>query len=126
MEFLTDAVANDPVKLRTLISLYVEHTTYRLGEIKKAVDRESRADVQGMAHRCLGSSLTCGMEAIIPVLRKLEQAGIDGDMTAAGNLVVQAQSELDRTVNFFADRILLAVKFAHNQFEGASQLCTQF
>jgi HPt (histidine-containing phosphotransfer) domain-containing protein len=88
---LTDATSHDPVRLRRIVELYIHHTAERLEELESAIKLDSAGDVSAIAHKCLGSSETCGMIAIVPSLKALELLGNKGTLTGATNHLKSAQ-----------------------------------
>jgi signal transduction histidine kinase/HPt (histidine-containing phosphotransfer) domain-containing protein len=88
---LKDA-ASSPEKLRRIIGLYLHHTGESLEKLKSALKRESADDVYAIAHKCLGSSRTCGMTAIVPALVELQRMGRAGDLHHAGEQFKDAQA----------------------------------
>jgi CheY-like chemotaxis protein len=88
---LTDT-ASTPEKLKHIIELYLRHTGERLAELETALKQESAGDVYAIAHKCLGSSHTCGMTAIIPALTELQRMGKGGDLGSAADQLDAAQS----------------------------------
>ena len=84
-------IASSPEKLRHIINLYLRHTGERLEELKIAIKQESAGDVYAIAHKCLGSSSTCGMTAIIPALTELQRMGKTGDLDGAADQFNAAQ-----------------------------------
>jgi two-component system, sensor histidine kinase and response regulator len=83
VECLKDAGSENPEKLKRIVELYVRHTGERLAELKTALKHESASDVYAIAHKCLGSSRTCGMTAIVPALTELQRMGKLGDLNGA-------------------------------------------
>ncbi|HBB86522.1 MAG TPA: hybrid sensor histidine kinase/response regulator [Blastocatellia bacterium] len=75
--------ASTPGKLRNIIELYLRHTAQRLEELGTALNQQSAADVYAIAHKCLGSSRTCGMTAIVPALTELQRMGKAGELNGA-------------------------------------------
>jgi CheY-like chemotaxis protein len=96
---LTDT-ASTPEKLKRIIALYLRHTEERLEELKTAVKQESAGDVYAIAHKCLGSSRTCGMTAIIPALTELQRMGKAGDLDGAADQVNAAQEAFQKLKPF--------------------------
>jgi signal transduction histidine kinase/HPt (histidine-containing phosphotransfer) domain-containing protein len=96
---LTDT-ASTPEKLKRIIALYLRHTGERLEELKTAVKKESAGDVYAIAHKCLGSSRTCGMTAIIPALAELQRMGKAGDLDGAADQVNAAQEAFQKLKPF--------------------------
>jgi signal transduction histidine kinase/HPt (histidine-containing phosphotransfer) domain-containing protein len=83
--------ASTPKKLRNIIELYLRHTGERLKELKTALDQESANHVYAIAHKCLGSSRTCGMTAIVPALTELQRMGKAGELNGASDQFNVAQ-----------------------------------
>lgn len=92
---LTDT-ASTPEKLKHIIELYLRHTGERLEELETALQQESAGDVYAIAHKCLGSSRTCGMTAIIPALTELQRMGKEGDLGSAAAQLDAAQSAFQK------------------------------
>jgi two-component system sensor histidine kinase/response regulator len=102
---LKDAASNNPEKLKHIIGLYLRHTGERLEELKSAVSRESAGDVYAIAHKCLGSSSTCGMTAIVPAFTELQQMGKAGDLNGATDQIDAAQAAFHK-LEIFLERYL--------------------
>jgi CheY-like chemotaxis protein len=96
---LTDA-ASTTEKLRRIIDLYLRHTGERLEELRTALERESASDVYAIAHKCLGSSRTCGMTAIVPALAELQRMGKAGDLDGAADQFHAAQAAFQKLKPF--------------------------
>jgi signal transduction histidine kinase/HPt (histidine-containing phosphotransfer) domain-containing protein len=96
---LTDT-ASTPEKVRRIIDLYLRHTGGRLEELRTALERESASDVYAIAHKCLGSSRTCGMTAIVPALAELQRMGKAGDLDGAVDHFNAAQSAFQKLKPF--------------------------
>jgi HPt (histidine-containing phosphotransfer) domain-containing protein len=96
---LTDT-ASSPEKLRRIIELYLRHTGERLEELRTALERESASDVYAIAHKCLGSSRTCGMTAIVPALAELQRMGKAGDLDGAADQFNAARSAFQKLKPF--------------------------
>jgi signal transduction histidine kinase/HPt (histidine-containing phosphotransfer) domain-containing protein len=96
---LTDT-ASTHEKLKHIIELYLRHTGERLEELETALKQESAGDVYAIAHKCLGSSRTCGMTAIIPALTELQRMGKAGDLGSAADQLNAAQSAFQKLKPF--------------------------
>jgi signal transduction histidine kinase/HPt (histidine-containing phosphotransfer) domain-containing protein len=96
---LADA-ASTPEKLKRIIALYLRHTGERLEELKTAVEQESAGGVYAIAHKCLGSSSTCGMTAIVPALTELQRMGKAGDLDGAADQFNAAQEAFQKLKPF--------------------------
>jgi HPt (histidine-containing phosphotransfer) domain-containing protein len=96
---LKDA-ASTPKKLKHIIELYLLHTGERLEQLKTALKQESASDVYDIAHKCLGSSRTCGMTAIVPPLANLQCMGKAGDLKGAADQFIAAQAAFQKLKPF--------------------------
>jgi two-component system sensor histidine kinase/response regulator len=103
LECLRDAAS--PEKLKRIVELYIHHTAERLAELKSAIKRESAADVCAIAHKCLGSSRTCGMIAIVPSLTELERIGKEGDLQGAEEQLKTAQAAFEKIKRFLEEYV---------------------
>jgi CheY-like chemotaxis protein len=92
--------ASTPEKLKRLINLYLRHTRERLEELKTAVEQECASDVFAIAHKCLGSSRTCGMTLIVPPLTELQRMGKAGDLEGAADQFNAAQTAFQKLEPF--------------------------
>jgi CheY-like chemotaxis protein/HPt (histidine-containing phosphotransfer) domain-containing protein len=100
MERLLDFTNGNPDDLRELISLYLRQTSEQVDQLLAAVHAGSAAEVKRVAHSCAGASATCGMKAIVPLLRELERLGNDGTLAGAQDLSKQVQAEFIRIQQF--------------------------
>jgi CheY-like chemotaxis protein len=96
---LADA-ASTPEKLRHIIGLYLRHTKDRLEELKTAVKENSASDVYAIAHKCLGSSRSCGMTAIVPALSELQSMGKADDLNGAAEQYNAAEAAFQKLTPF--------------------------
>ena len=105
LECLLDAASEIPAKLKHIIELYVHHTAERLDELERAIEEQSADDVCAVAHKCLGSSKSCGMIAIVPSLTQLERSGRKGDLSGAENQLKIAQAAFEKIRMFLEDYV---------------------
>jgi HPt (histidine-containing phosphotransfer) domain-containing protein len=73
-------------------------------ELRAAVGSGAIKEVERIAHKSGGASATCGMNAIVPVLRELERQGREGVLSGADLLCAQAAKELERIRTFLKNR----------------------
>ncbi|MDQ1636802.1 MAG: two-component system, sensor histidine kinase and response regulator [Pyrinomonadaceae bacterium] len=92
--------ASTPEKLRNIIELYLRHTAERLEELKTALHQKSADHVYAIAHKCLGSSRTCGMNAIVPALTELQRMGKAGELNGAADQFNVAQQAFKKLQTF--------------------------
>jgi CheY-like chemotaxis protein/HPt (histidine-containing phosphotransfer) domain-containing protein len=85
---------------RELVDLYLTQTAQQLEQLRAAVDHGNAERVNRLAHSCAGASSTCGMIAIVPLLRQLEQLGAENSLAEAPQVFVSVTVEFDRIRTF--------------------------
>jgi CheY-like chemotaxis protein/HPt (histidine-containing phosphotransfer) domain-containing protein len=85
---------------RELVDLYLTQTTQQLEQLRVAVDGGNAERVKSLAHSCAGASSTCGMVAIVPLLRQLEQLGSENKLAEAPPIFLSVTAEFDRIRTF--------------------------
>jgi CheY-like chemotaxis protein/HPt (histidine-containing phosphotransfer) domain-containing protein len=100
MDRLVEFSGGSPDNLHELVALYVRQAAEQIGQMAEAIQARSAARVARVAHSCAGASSTCGMMAIVPRLRQLEQAGNAGDLARAAELLTAVRQEYDRIKTF--------------------------
>jgi CheY-like chemotaxis protein/HPt (histidine-containing phosphotransfer) domain-containing protein len=83
-----------------LVGLYLKQTTEQLQEIHSAFSEGASARVAAVAHSCAGASATCGMVALVPLLRRLEQIANEGELTSSAALISAIDEEFARIKRF--------------------------
>jgi PAS domain S-box-containing protein len=96
MERLIEFADNDPDTLRELIALYLQQTSEQFSQLKIAVENKDAKQVERLAHSACGSSSTCGMHRLIPILRELEAMGRKNQLVEPEKLYEAAALELER------------------------------
>jgi len=92
---LLSASGEDPVFLQELAKLYFDQAGEIMPGLRAALEKRSAGDVNYLAHRLAGASLSCGMTAMVAPLRELEKRGRSGDLTGADEFMVQAAANLE-------------------------------
>jgi len=92
---LRAASGEDPNFLRDLAKLYFEQAREIMAALVVALEKRSAGDVDYLAHRLAGASLSCGMSAMVAPLRELEARGRKGDLTGAEEYMDQAAARLE-------------------------------
>jgi CheY-like chemotaxis protein len=100
LERLTEMGGTDPAGIKELIDLYVTQTTAQLKELAAAAQSAACKDIERVAHKAAGASATCGMTAIVPLLRQLEKLGRENQPQTTPDLVAQAEQALRQIVAF--------------------------
>lgn len=94
IERLKEISDGSPERLRELISLYFSQAEELIKGVGAAIAAGSAKEVTRLAHKLAGSSLSCGMTAIVPSLQKLEQQGKQGRLSEADRLLAEAKEKL--------------------------------
>jgi HPt (histidine-containing phosphotransfer) domain-containing protein len=110
-EQLRAASGDDPGFLQDLANLYFEQAREIMTALGAAVEKHSAGDVDYLAHKLAGASLTCGMSAMVAPLRELEARGRKGDLSGADGLMTRAAANLE-TVRAAMEEYLRGVKMA--------------
>ena len=100
MERLLDFTDGSLENLRELVTLYLTQTAEQLEQLEAAVAARNAGDVRRLAHSCAGASSTCGMKRLTTMLRELERQGLEGKLTTAPQLSIDANREFDRIRTF--------------------------
>jgi HPt (histidine-containing phosphotransfer) domain-containing protein len=92
MEFSGGSATN----FNELVGLYVKQTTEQLQQIREAVAQGEMSQAARVAHSCAGASATCGMNCIVPLLRRMEHLGQEGEAAEAAALLPAMDQEFER------------------------------
>jgi CheY-like chemotaxis protein len=98
---LNDAAGHDDARRRDLIGLYSKQMAEQVPLLEAAIAKGSAEDVRQIAHRCAGSSASCGMLGVVPPLRDLERMGKERRLADAP----RAFAELERRLGMVRDRL---------------------
>ena len=94
-EQLRAASGEDPEFMQDLAKLYFEQAGEIMPALGAALKERSASDVNYLAHKLAGASLSCGMSAMVAPLRELESRGRKGDLTGADDFMTQAAANLE-------------------------------
>jgi CheY-like chemotaxis protein/HPt (histidine-containing phosphotransfer) domain-containing protein len=94
IERLKEISDGSPERLRELIGLYFSQAEELIIGTGAAIAAGSPKEVTRLAHKLAGSSLSCGMTAIVPSLQELEQQGKQGRLSEADRLLAEAKEKL--------------------------------
>jgi HPt (histidine-containing phosphotransfer) domain-containing protein len=94
-EQLRAASGEDPGFMRDLAKLYFDQAGEIMPALGAALQSRSASDVDYLAHKMAGASLSCGMLAMVAPLRELEARGRKGDLTGADGFMAQATANLE-------------------------------
>ena len=93
---LRAAAGDDPNFMRELAGLYFGQAAEIMPALAAALQKGVAQDVNYLAHRLAGASLSCGMSAMVGPLRELEKLGREGDLAEAGVSLTQAAANLEK------------------------------
>jgi signal transduction histidine kinase/DNA-binding response OmpR family regulator/HPt (histidine-containing phosphotransfer) domain-containing protein len=93
---LRDVVDNEPDRVRQLIDLYLTQAVPMLEGLDEAIQANASGDVARIAHKLVGSSVSCGVEAFTYPLRELERLGHEGDLAGARILFDEVRQKFPR------------------------------
>ena len=100
MERLRDASSGDEELQEELIEIYLDQMSENIVALKAAVASNSRDEVKRIAHTLAGGSATCGMVAVVPLLRELEQNEYAVSLAEALPLIERIEQAVERIKKF--------------------------
>ena len=101
LEQLRDVTDDEPERMHRLIDLYLTDAVTMLEGLNQAIQTEASANVARLAHKLVGSSLSCGVEALTQPLRELERLGQAGDLSGAPALFADVRYKFPQVQNAF-------------------------
>ncbi|HEX7518152.1 MAG TPA: ATP-binding protein, partial [Chthoniobacterales bacterium] len=93
---LRDVADDEPDRIQQLIDLYLTQAVPMLDSLNEAIQTNSSGDVARIAHKLVGSSVSCGVEAFTQPLRELERLGHEGDLSGADALFDDVRHKFPR------------------------------
>jgi HPt (histidine-containing phosphotransfer) domain-containing protein len=93
-EQLKSACDGDAVVMRELVDLYFQQADEILASLERAITGNAVGDVNHLAHKLAGSSLACGMSAVVPSLRQLEGGAKAGHLNGARELLADVNTQM--------------------------------
>jgi PAS domain S-box-containing protein len=93
---LRDVTDDEPEGIKRLIDLYLTQAAPMLDGLHEAIQTNSSGDVARIAHKLVGSSISCGVEAFTQPLRELERLGHEGDLAGAHALFEDVRHKFPR------------------------------
>jgi HPt (histidine-containing phosphotransfer) domain-containing protein len=75
--------------------MYLTQADELLKELQAAIEVGAAEDVKRLAHKLAGSSVVCGVTAMVEPLRALEQRGREGQLSDADQLLAQTVQRLE-------------------------------
>jgi HPt (histidine-containing phosphotransfer) domain-containing protein len=91
---LQSACDGDARVMRELVELYFKQAGEIMASLEKAITGNAVGDVNHLAHKLAGSSLACGMSAVVPSLRRLEGAAKSGHLIGARESMADVSEQM--------------------------------
>jgi HPt (histidine-containing phosphotransfer) domain-containing protein len=93
LNMLNEVFENDQTQVREVLVLYLEQAAGQIQKMGEAIQSGAAAELNHHAHKCVGSSTSCGMNRIVPLLRELEVMGKENRLAEAGPVHEKAKAE---------------------------------
>ena len=98
---LRDVTDNEPDRMRRLIGIYLSQAAPMLEELNAAIQTNSSGEVSRLAHKLVGSSLSCGVKVFTKPLLALERLGNEHDLSGANALFEEVSDQFPRVRSAF-------------------------
>jgi HPt (histidine-containing phosphotransfer) domain-containing protein len=85
-----------------LVALYVKQTGEQIQQIRTALHDRDAERTSRVSHSCAGASATCGMVAMVPLLRQIEILGQENKLSTAAKLLPSVELEFARLQRYLA------------------------
>jgi HPt (histidine-containing phosphotransfer) domain-containing protein len=95
LEQLQSTSDGDSELMRELLDLYFKQAEEIMGGLGKGIETGDVKEVNHLSHKLAGSSLACGMSAVVPPLRQLEETAKAGHLRGATDSFAQAGAQLE-------------------------------
>jgi HPt (histidine-containing phosphotransfer) domain-containing protein len=105
LEQLQSACDGDARLMRELMDLYFGQADEIMAGLGKGIAAGDVGEVDHLSHKLAGSSLACGMSALLPPLRKLEHNAKAGHLEGAPEWFAQVGVQLEAVRRFMRDHL---------------------
>src|SRR5207302_3840412 len=102
---LRDATDDEPSRIVRLIDLYLTQARPMLDGLSHAIQANSSGEVARLAHKLVGSSVSCGVDAFTKPLRELERLGTEGDLSSANALFEDVRHKFPQVQDVFTQYV---------------------
>jgi HPt (histidine-containing phosphotransfer) domain-containing protein len=92
---LHSACDGDAGLMRELMNMYFGQADQIMLGLRQAIQTGTVVDVDRLAHKLAGSSLACGLSAIVPSLRQMESGAKAGHLNGAEVSMSEATTALE-------------------------------
>jgi HPt (histidine-containing phosphotransfer) domain-containing protein len=105
LDQLQSACDGDARLMRELIDLYFGQADQIMAGLGKGIAAGDVGEVDHLAHKLAGSSLACGMSALVRPLRQLEMNAKAGHLDGAPEWFAQVAAQLEAVRRFMNDHL---------------------
>ncbi len=105
MKRLQEVSEEDPGRVHELVTLYLSQADELMEGVDGAIKADSAGEVNRLAHKLVGSSLTCGMTAIVGPLREMEREAKQGRLSGADQSFAEANRHLESIRRWLTDHL---------------------
>ena len=91
---LMDASGGDREIAASLVTLYFELTGGEIARLEEAIRTGDSATTSAVAHKCAGSSSSCGMPVLAVMLKDLEKASVQSMPADAAERMQEIRKEM--------------------------------
>jgi HPt (histidine-containing phosphotransfer) domain-containing protein len=103
LEQLRSACDGDAQLMRDLMDLYFKQADQIMAGMGQAIQAGDVAEVDHLSHKLAGSSLACGMSALVPALRQLEHNAKAGHLQGAPDWFAEVAVQLEAVRQYMHD-----------------------
>ncbi len=103
IELLLEVGGGNGPGVEELVALYLQKATAMIGQLKQHIAARDFQSLERAAHSLKGSSATCGMQAIVPALRELEELSRSGQHQNLEVMMARIEHEFDRIKLFLEE-----------------------
>jgi HPt (histidine-containing phosphotransfer) domain-containing protein len=103
LEQLQSACDGNKALMRELLDLYFGQADGIMKGLGQAITAGDVGQVDHLAHKLAGSSLACGMSALVPALRQLEHNAKGGHLQGAPDWFAQVGVQLEAVRRYMHD-----------------------
>ena len=103
LTMLNEVFDNDAAQVREVLVLYLEQAGSQIQQMGKAIEAGKGTELNHHAHKCVGSSSSCGINDIVPLLRELERMGRENQLAGAPEAYLLVQQEFAVIQKFLTD-----------------------
>jgi CheY-like chemotaxis protein/HPt (histidine-containing phosphotransfer) domain-containing protein len=102
LERLNEFAGGSLENFNELVALYVKQTGEQIQQIRTALHDRDAERTSRVSHSCAGASATCGMVAMVPLLRQIEILGQENKLSTAAKLLPSVELEFARLQRYLA------------------------